>query len=74
MKFDTVLKLGSLAISVAQDEKVRALVKMAHQGAKRRGLLHPGPPIIPQVFPAHPAPYSSHAAAPWALGQRPHKP
>lgn len=44
MKLDTFIKLGSLAFHVAQDEKVRELVKIAHQGAKRRGLFAPPPP------------------------------
>ncbi|WP_157071029.1 hypothetical protein [Alicyclobacillus acidiphilus] len=41
MKVNTFIKLGSLAFNVARDEKVRELVKMAHTGAKRRGLFQP---------------------------------
>lgn len=41
MKLNTFIKLGSLAFGVARDEKVRQLMKMAHGGAKRRGLLNP---------------------------------
>lgn len=41
MKIDTFIKLGSLAFGVARDEKVQELLKMAHKGAKRRGLLQP---------------------------------
>ncbi len=44
MKIDTLIKFGSLAFNVAQDEKVRELLKIAHNGAKRRGLFSP-PPI-----------------------------
>lgn len=38
MKMNTVIKLGSLAFGVARDEKVQELFKMAHKGAKRRGV------------------------------------
>lgn len=41
MQFDTLLKLGSLAIGVAQDEKVRELATLIHKGAKRRGIMAP---------------------------------
>ncbi|MCF8565887.1 hypothetical protein LLE49_14270 [Alicyclobacillus tolerans] len=41
MKFDTLIKLGSLAFGVAQDDKVQELFKMAHKGAKRRGIFNP---------------------------------
>ncbi len=41
MKVDTVLKFGSLAFGVAQDERLRELFKIAHNGAKRRGWLPP---------------------------------
>jgi hypothetical protein len=41
VKVNTFIKLGSLAFNVARDEKVRELVKMAHTGAKRRGLFQP---------------------------------
>lgn len=44
MKINTFMKFGSLAFGVARDEKVQTLFKMAHQGAKRRGLLQPPPP------------------------------
>ncbi|MCL6452121.1 MAG: hypothetical protein K6T78_00665 [Alicyclobacillus sp.] len=56
MKLDTVIKLGSLAFSVAQDEKVRELLKLAHNGAKRRGLFDPPivPPMPPGPMPYHP--------------------
>ncbi|GMA62440.1 hypothetical protein NZD89_22010 [Alicyclobacillus fastidiosus] len=43
MKLNTFVKLGSLAFGVARDEKVQELFKMAHKGAKRRGLLQPPP-------------------------------
>lgn len=38
MKVNTLLKAGSLFFNVAQDDKIRELVKIAHNGAKRRGL------------------------------------
>ncbi len=48
MQFDTILKLGSLAFGVAQDEKVRELATMIHQGGKRRGMWGaPGQMAIP---------------------------
>ncbi|MFD1673283.1 hypothetical protein [Alicyclobacillus fodiniaquatilis] len=43
MKVGTFVKLGSLAFNVVRDEKVQELFKMAHQGAKRRGILQPPP-------------------------------
>lgn len=46
MQLDTLVKLGSLALEVAQDDKVRELAAMIHRGARRRGIL-PAPPIIP---------------------------
>ncbi|QSO54406.1 hypothetical protein JZ785_11910 [Alicyclobacillus curvatus] len=47
MKLDTVLKVGSLAFSVANDDTVRELFTMVHKGAKRRGLI--GAPMAPQA-------------------------
>jgi hypothetical protein len=47
MKIGTVVKLGSLAFGVVRDEKVQELFKMAHSGARRRGLLQP--PQAPQA-------------------------
>lgn len=46
MKVGTFIKLGSLAFGVVRDEKVQQLFKMAHSGAKRRGMFSqpPGPP------------------------------
>ena len=41
MKVDTLFRLGSLAFGIAQDEKIRELLKMTHNGAKRRGWLSP---------------------------------
>ncbi|MCL6442942.1 MAG: hypothetical protein K6T83_05715 [Alicyclobacillus sp.] len=49
MKLDTIIRFGSLAFNVAQDDKVRELLKLAHNGAKRRGLFDP--PIIPPAYP-----------------------
>lgn len=43
MQLDTFLKLGSLAFGVAQDEKVRELAGLIHNGAKRRGVFAPWP-------------------------------
>ncbi len=48
MKLDTVLKAGSLAFSVANDDTVRELFSMVHKGAKRRGLI--GVPLAPQAL------------------------
>lgn len=45
MQWNTFVKLGSLMFHVAQDEKVKELFTMVHQGAKRRGwIVPPGPP------------------------------
>jgi hypothetical protein len=52
LKVTTIIKLGSMAFNVAEDEKVRQLVTMLHKGAKRRGLLSP-PPMPPHPY----APY-----------------
>lgn len=40
---NTMIKFGSLALDVAQDEKIRELMTMLHHGAKRRGLFSPEP-------------------------------
>jgi hypothetical protein len=48
MKLDTLIKFGSLALNVAQDEKVRELLRITHNGAKRRGFFDSH--IVP---PAH---------------------
>lgn len=45
MQTDTILKFGSLALGVAQDEKIRELATMIHKGAKRRGMF--GPQMLP---------------------------
>lgn len=39
MKVNTVIKLGTLAFGVVRNEKVQELFKMAHSGAKRRGII-----------------------------------
>ncbi|MDP9727600.1 hypothetical protein ACOJUR_05705 [Alicyclobacillus tolerans] len=38
MQLNTMLKFGGMAFDVARDERIQELVKMVHQGAKRRGL------------------------------------
>lgn len=43
VQLDTFLKLGSLAFGVVQDEKVRELAGLIHNGAKRRGVFAPWP-------------------------------
>ncbi|WP_157785473.1 hypothetical protein [Alicyclobacillus hesperidum] len=48
MKLGRFIKLGTLAFDVARDERVQELVRMAHNGAKRRGLLQPPPGTRPQ--------------------------
>ncbi|KPV44838.1 hypothetical protein AN477_05345 [Alicyclobacillus ferrooxydans] len=53
MKLDTVIKLGSLAFGVAQDDRIRQLLKIAHNGAKRRGFYDVGP-IVPPPGPSVP--------------------
>lgn len=53
VKLDTVIKFGSLAFGAAQDERIRELIKMAHNGAKRRGLYDVGP-IVPPPGPYAP--------------------
>lgn len=49
VQINTFLKLGSLAFNVAQDEKVRELATIIHQGAKRRGLFAPNPMTYSQL-------------------------
>lgn len=39
VQLDSLLKYGSLAFSVVQDDKVRELTNMLHKGARRRGWL-----------------------------------
>lgn len=56
MRVNTVIKLGSLAFNVAQDEKVRELLTMVHTGVKRRGLL--APHIVPQNINSTPNMYA----------------
>ncbi|MBX6352813.1 MAG: hypothetical protein IRZ10_05705 [Thermoflavifilum sp.] len=46
MRLDTLIKMGSLAFSIAQDEKVREMATLIHRGARRRGLLGPWPPSL----------------------------
>ncbi|MDQ0189650.1 hypothetical protein JI721_09210 [Alicyclobacillus cycloheptanicus] len=58
MKVDTFLKLGSLAFGIAQDERVRELVKMTHNGAKRRGLFA-APPNVPPAPSAQRVPFAN---------------
>lgn len=45
MQMNTLIKVGSLAFDVVQDEKIRQLATMVHHGARRRGLIGqvPGP-------------------------------
>lgn len=50
MQLDTVLKVGSLAFSVARDDNIRELVSIVHKGAKRRGLI--GAPMGVQAMGA----------------------
>lgn len=38
MQMSTLVKVGSLAFDVAQDEKIRQLATMVHHGGRRRGL------------------------------------
>jgi hypothetical protein len=47
VQMNTMLKLGSLAFNVAQDDKVKELFTMVHKGAKRRGMIGAVPPMIP---------------------------
>jgi hypothetical protein len=47
VKVNTILKLGSLALGVVQDEKVKELATMIHKGAKRRGLFAPQQQLMP---------------------------
>ncbi len=64
MQLDTVLKVGSLAFSVAQDDHVRELFSMVHKGARRRGLIGAMPP--PQSQAGAPKPASAPAKKPEA--------
>lgn len=66
VKIDTLIKLGSLAFGVARDEKVQELFKIAHKGAKRRGLLELPPP--PQTYSNQSrVPFQQH----WRHGRTP---
>lgn len=56
MQMNTMLKLGSLALNVAQDDRVKELFTMVHKGAKRRGMIGAMPPMIP--------PQSGHSSIP----------
>jgi len=72
MQVDTMLKFGSLALNVVQDDNVRQLLTMVHKGAKRRGFIAPmqlpgaqatAPAPTPAGTPAqsahaHPVPFS----------------
>lgn len=58
MQADTILKFGSLALGVAQDEKIRELATMIHKGAKRRGIFGP------QMLPPSSGTSSSKSSAP----------
>lgn len=57
MQIGTIVRLGSLAFGVVNNEKVQELWKMAHKGVKRRGMLQPpsnariAPPPLPQRRP-----------------------
>lgn len=39
MQFNSIIKFGSLAFDVASDEKLRELLGLVHNGAKRRGFI-----------------------------------
>lgn len=61
MRANTIMRLGSLALDVAQDAKVRELATIIHKGAKRRGLFAnqtlpsvPAPAVTPAPTPAKP--------------------
>jgi hypothetical protein len=58
VQVNTVIRLGSLAFNVAQDERVQELFTMVHKGAKRRGIIGTmQPPVAPS------APRPQHAPA-----------
>jgi hypothetical protein len=63
MQFNTFIRLGSLAFNVAQDEKVRELMTMVHQGAKRRGFINNGQgyPQQSPIAQSNPATHSQTA-------------
>jgi hypothetical protein len=61
LQMNTFLKVGSLAFNVAQDEKVRELFTMIHQGAKRRGLFAEGAILPPDMVPKN-IPVNSNAS------------
>lgn len=78
MQLNTMLKVGSLAMNVAQDDQVRELFTMVHQGAKRRGLIGPlslppnamGAPVsIAPIAKStqHPVPFAPPPAKPAAV-------
>jgi hypothetical protein len=70
MQMNTMLKLGSLALNVAQDDRVKELFTIVHKGAKRRGMIGAMPPMIPPQsgYSSIPAtsPVSSASAVPFA--------
>lgn len=66
MQLNTFLKLGSLAFNVAQDEKVRELAGLIHNGAKRRGVFAPWPGQV-QSLPGGTSGSADSAGAPAAM-------
>jgi hypothetical protein len=60
VQLNTVIRLGSLAFNVAQDEKVQELFTMIHNGAKRRRIIGP---MQPPVAPYAPQPQSIPVAS-----------
>ncbi|WP_067931855.1 hypothetical protein [Alicyclobacillus kakegawensis] len=71
MRLDTLVKVGSLAFEVAKDERVREMLTMVYNGAKRRGLMAPAtglpggrPPASKTSTPSEHHPVASGHATP----------
>ncbi|WP_443111901.1 hypothetical protein [Alicyclobacillus sp. ALC3] len=61
---NTLIKVGSLAFDVVQDEKIRALATMVHHGGRRRGLWGQPPSTGSKAAVAKPEPQPAEPSAP----------
>ncbi len=64
VQMNTLIKVGSLAFDVAQDEKIRALATMVHHGGRRRGLWGQPPSTSNKAEAAKAEPQPAEANAP----------
>jgi hypothetical protein len=60
VQLNTLIRVGSLAFNVAQDEKVQELFTIVHKGAKRRGIIGA---MQPPAAPSGPRPQSTPVAS-----------